>query len=184
MSWKKSLSLSKTNIPLLSFFSCSDYTSSISFLHLILVTYCPISMSHTDWTNVWKRVCVSESCVSISLWHHSSSAEPVRGLCLTSLFNQTQTHTSGQHGPRYLFPASQCQMHTPCTLPSFSLSSSSFSSSSIPPWLSPPSLLQFSTPVHHIVSQLFIFLHFLCLAPCAPTPPPPSYPASLGSSLS
>ena len=47
---------------------------------------------------------------SVSPWQHSSKTEPVRGLCLTSLFNQTQTHTSGQPGPRYLSlpPSARC----------------------------------------------------------------------------
>lgn len=53
-----------------------------------------------------------ETCVSVSIspWQHSSKTEPVRGLCLTSLFNQTQTHTSGQPGPRYLSlpPSARC----------------------------------------------------------------------------
>lgn len=52
-------------------------------------------------------------------------------------------------------------MHTPCALPPLS------PLLAFPP--SPP--LQFSTPVHHIVSRLFIFPHFLCPAPCAPYTP-------------
>lgn len=95
-------------------------------LHLCLspVFYLPVRSSFSMLRTLYKcedvrvHVCVFVS-VSISPWQHSSPAEPVRGLCLTSLFNQTQTHTSGQPGPRYLSPASQCQMHTPCTLPRF-----------------------------------------------------------------
>lgn len=122
-------------------------------------------------------VFVSKACesVSISPWQHSSKTEPVRGLCLTSLFNQTQTHTSGQPGPRYLPLPPSARCTHPVLSPPLS------------PLLAfpPPPPLQFSTPVHHIVSRLFIFPHFLCPAPCAPLHPLllPT-PASPGFALS
>lgn len=80
--------------------------------------------------------------VSISPWQHSSKAKPVRGLCLTSLFNQTQTHTSGQPGPRYLslppsarctHPALSSSSSSIPSLPPLSLSSAYFPSLILPP---------------------------------------------------
>lgn len=142
-------------------------------------------------------VCVS---VSISPWQHSSKTEPVRGLCLTSLFNQTQTHTSGQPGPRYLSlpPSARCThpaLSFFCSLlllfqHSFPVSPlslllafpphSSFLSVSVFVCVEGSFPLRFSTPVHHIVSRLFIFLHFLCPAPCAPYTPAPFLPCFSG----
>lgn len=81
-------------------------------------------------------MCVPKACVSvsISLWQHSSKTEPVRGLCLTSLFNQTQTHTSGQPGPRYLSLPPSAR----CTHPVLSLFCSFQHSSSVSTACSPP----------------------------------------------
>ena len=136
------------------------------------------------------RVCVSKACVSVSIspWQHSSKTEPVRGLCLTSLFNQTQTHTSGQPGPRYLSlpPSARCThpaLSLLCALlllfqhsssaSLLSLSSACFSSPPPPP---PPSSPPGSAPLCITLSpgsSSFSTSCVLLLVP--PTPPPPSY---------
>uniref|UniRef100_A0AAV2J496 Uncharacterized protein n=1 Tax=Knipowitschia caucasica TaxID=637954 RepID=A0AAV2J496_KNICA len=86
---------------------------------------------------------------------------PVSGLGLTSLFNQTQTHMSGQPSPTLSFPGPSCQMHTPCPLPQHS-------SSAFP--------LPHRLPLRITLSfrWLSIFLYFLCPAPCAPSSAPSS----------
>lgn len=95
-------------------------------------------------------------------------------LGFTSLFSQTQTHTSGQPDPSYL-SACECQTHThththaldPPALPTFLLSLSPLFFSLFSACVSFSLFLCLSTLVHLIVSGLFIFLHFLCLAPRA-----------------
>lgn len=121
----------------------------------------------------WLCVCVfvSKACesVSISPWQHSSKTEPVRGLCLTSLFNQTQTHTSGQPGPRYL-PLPPCAR---CTHPVLSLL---FLLCLLFLLLLPSS----SAPLCITLSPGSSSFPTSCVLLLVPlTPPPPSYPASL-----
>lgn len=139
--------------------------------------------------SLYKCVCESGACVSVSIspWQHSSKTEPVRGLCLTSLFNQTQTHTSGQPGPRYLSlpPSARCThpalslfLLSPPPLPTFLLC-----------LLSSP-LLAFPTPPppppvqHPCASHCLPALHLSQLpVSCSLCPlqtPPPSYPAFSG----
>ena len=124
--------------------------------------------------------------VSISPWQRSSKAKPVRGLCLTSLFNQTQTHTSGQPGPRYLSLPPSAR----CTHPALSSSSSAFlpcllshclslSSAYSPPPTPPPS--SGSAPLRITLSPASSSLSTSCVLLLVPLtgprpPPPPSYP--------
>lgn len=122
--------------------------------------------------------------VSISPWQHSSKAKPVRGLCLTSLFNQTQTHTSGQPGPRYLSLPPSAR----CTHPALSSSSSSIPSLpplslspllTFPPLSHPRPLVQHPCASHCLPPLHRSLLPVSCsLYPLQAhePPPPPSYP--------
>lgn len=152
--------------------------NSLALLSLIPYSpVTPVSLFCTHCTNVCARGCVcvcvfaSKACesVSISPWQHSSKTEPVRGLCLTSLFNQTQTHTSGQPGPRYL-PLPPCAR---CTHPVLSLL---FLLCLLFLLLLPSS----SAPLCITLSPGSSSFPTSCVLLLVPlTPPPPSYPASL-----
>lgn len=114
------------------------------------------------------------------------------GVCVSHPSSIKHKHTRPASLAHAIFPCLLVpDAHTLCS-PSVALSSSSSNILPLPPlpplacFSSPPSPPppQFSTPVHHIVSRLFIFLHFLCPAPCAPYTPSSFLPRFLWAPLS